>query len=140
MWINTNKTVKTHCFKVFKEFSQTFLRKLLKQEHQHYKTIEKSTFLTTHTRNTPTPHQHQTGTAQTSQQTEYHTGATSNATLQDNRTQLTSRVCSLFDPFGKQKQEHLPEIVYVFGDFGNKHGIKETNAGKNTQTRTKKGF
>ncbi|WP_205727568.1 hypothetical protein, partial [Gardnerella vaginalis] len=54
---NTNKTVKTHCFKVFKEFSQTFLRKLLKQEHQHYKTIEKSTFHATHTRNTPTPRQ-----------------------------------------------------------------------------------
>ena len=26
-------------------------------------------------------------------------------------------------------QEHFPEIVYTFGDFGNKCGIKETNAG-----------
>ncbi|WP_246979235.1 hypothetical protein, partial [Gardnerella vaginalis] len=44
----------------------------------------------------PTPNQHQTDTAQTSHQTEYHTGTTSNATLQDNRTQLNSHVCSLF--------------------------------------------
>ncbi|MFU0540553.1 hypothetical protein, partial [Gardnerella vaginalis] len=42
---------------------------------------------------------------------------------------LNSRVCSLFDPFGKQKQEHLPAFVYVFGNFGNKCGIKETKAG-----------
>ncbi|MFU0543824.1 hypothetical protein [Gardnerella vaginalis] len=83
-----------------------------------------------------------TGTAQTSHQTEYHTkyrtSTTSNVTLQDNRTQLTSRVCSLFDPFGKQKQEHLPEIVYVFGDFGNKHGIKETKTGESTTSRLKR--
>ncbi|MFP1711885.1 hypothetical protein, partial [Gardnerella vaginalis] len=69
----------------------------------------------------------------TSHQTEYHTkyrtSTTSNVTLQDNRTQLTSRVCSLFDPFGKQMREQLPTFVYAFGDFGNKRGIKETNAG-----------
>ena len=38
----------------------------------------------------------------------------------------------------KRKQEHFPEIVYVFGDFGNNIGRKETNAGKNTQTQTKR--
>ncbi|WP_230472011.1 hypothetical protein, partial [Gardnerella vaginalis] len=47
----------------------------------------------------------------------------------NNHTQLNSRVCSLFDPFGKQMQEHLPAFVYVFGDFGNKRGIKETKTG-----------
>ncbi|RFD76444.1 hypothetical protein AXE75_03870 [Gardnerella vaginalis] len=40
----------------------------------------------------------------------------------------------------KRKQEHFPDIVYVFGDFGNNIGQKETNTGENKQTLTKKGF
>ncbi|EPI45714.1 hypothetical protein HMPREF1581_01317 [Gardnerella vaginalis JCP8108] len=32
----------------------------------------------------------------------------------------------------------MPEIVYVFGDFGNKHGTKETKTGESTTSRLKR--
>ncbi|WP_220473299.1 hypothetical protein, partial [Gardnerella vaginalis] len=90
-----------------------------------YKTIEKSTFHTTHTRNTPTPR------SATPTSNQHHTKC--HATR--NHTQLDSRICSLFMQnrnkcgiketkartlsrkclriwrFWKQTQNHFPENV-----------------------------